>query len=231
MNPLCLALDTTDEIAFASLVRSTQQFVGVFKVGATTFAAFGPAVVTRLAATTPVFCDLKLNDIPSQVEGAVAALAGHGASYATVHSLGGANMIRAAVKAAPESLKILAVTVLTSLEATDLAVLGIGGPVSETVIRLGELALGAGAAGLVCSGREVGSLRERFGPVSAGGPLLVVPGIRRDDAPAGDQQRTSGPRAALAAGADLVVVGRPITGAPDPGAAARDFLGELTLAG
>jgi orotidine-5'-phosphate decarboxylase len=228
MNPLCLAIDTSDASVVDSLVAATHPYVGMFKVGATTFAALGPPVVIRLAASTPVFCDLKLNDIPSQVEGAIAALGGLGVNYATVHALGGPDMVRAAVKAAPESLKILGVTVLTSLEAGDLTRLGIERSVPETVLRLGEIALEAGASGLVCAGKEVALLRERFGPSAAGGPLLVVPGIRSQAGPSGDQQRTSGPRAALDAGADVVVVGRLITGAADPGAAARDILDSLT---
>ena len=154
----------------------------------------GPPCGPRLAASDPVFCDLKLNDIPSQIEGAVSALGELGATYTTVHALGGADMVRAAVKTAPTGLKILGVTILTSLEEADLAVLGIAGPVSEAVTRLAEVALESGASGLVCSGKEVASLRERFGPISKGGPLLVVPGIRLEGGPEGDQQRTSGPR-------------------------------------
>ncbi|HEX3326880.1 MAG TPA: orotidine-5'-phosphate decarboxylase [Actinomycetota bacterium] len=228
MNPLCLAIDTSDGSVVDSLVHATRPYVGMFKVGATTFAALGPPVVIQVAASKPVFCDLKLNDIPSQVEGAIAALGGLGVSYATVHALGGPDMVRAAVKAAPESLKILGVTVLTSLEAGDLARLGIEGSIPETVLRLGEMALEAGVSGLVCPGREVALLRERFGPTTAGGPILVVPGIRHQEGPSGDQQRTSRARAAIDAGADVVVVGRLITHAADPGVTARDILHNLT---
>jgi orotidine-5'-phosphate decarboxylase len=228
MNPLCVAIDTADRSIADSLVDATAPYAGVFKVGATTFAALGPPLVTQLAGRKPVFCDLKLNDIPSQVEGAVAALGDLGASYATVHALGGIDMIRAAVKAAPDGLCILGVTVLTSLDAEDLVDLGIGGSMTEAVLRLAEVVLQAGAGGLVCSGREVALLRERFGPVSGGGPLLVVPGIRPDGDQTADQQRTSGARATIDAGADLIVVGRPITHAPDPGAAARELLLQLT---
>jgi orotidine-5'-phosphate decarboxylase len=228
MNPLCLAIDTTDELVVEELAQATQQYVGVFKVGATTFAALGPPVVTHLAATHPVFCDLKLNDIPSQVEGAIGALSELDVSYATIHSMGGREMVRAAASAASEDLKILAVTVLTSLEADDLAVLGIDPNISDVVLRLAEVALEAGAAGLVCSGHEVAMLRARFGPVSAGGPILVVPGIRLDPGSADDQLRTFEPRAALDAGADLLVVGRPITRADDPEAAARSWHDQLS---
>ncbi|MEA2508324.1 MAG: orotidine-5-phosphate decarboxylase [Actinomycetota bacterium] len=227
MNPLCLAIDTSDRVTADSLVRATTPYVGVFKVGATTFAALGPPLVTQLASTTPVFCDLKLNDIPSQVEGAISALGELGASYATVHAMGGIDMVRAAVKAAPEGLRILGVTVLTSLDDGDLAVLGIAGSMTDAVLRLADLVVEAGAGGLVCSGREVRLLRERFGGISDGGPLLVVPGIR-PDGPAGDQQRTTGARATIEGGADLIVVGRPITRAADPGAAARAMLQQLS---
>jgi orotidine-5'-phosphate decarboxylase len=137
-------------------------------------------------------------------------------------------MVAAAVDAA-ENLKILAVTVLTSLRAPDLASLGIAGSPEEAVLRLADMALDAGAAGLVCSGREAAMLRERFGPASSGGPVLVVPGIRLAAGPSTDQQRTFGPRAAVEAGSDLIVVGRPITGASNPGAAARSILEQLTV--
>jgi orotidine-5'-phosphate decarboxylase len=228
MNPLCLAIDTRSATVAHALARSTGDYVGVFKIGATTFAALGPQFVTDLASQKPVFCDLKLHDIPSQVEGAVAAIAGLGASFATVHSLGGRDMVRAAARGASNELKILGVTILTSLSGEDLEELGIKGTPLEAVVRLAENALEAGAGGLVCSGSEVRMLRERFGAASSGGPLLVVPGIRLDSRPSSDQQRTFRPGDALEAGADLVVVGRPITGAQDPAAAAQSILEHLT---
>ena len=227
MNPLCIAIDSVDEAVVASLVKKTSAHAGMYKVGATTFAALGPTIVRELASSRAVFCDLKLHDIPSQIEGAVGALGALGASFATVHALGGADMVRAAVDAAPEGLAIIAVTVLTSLDGEDLSALGFEGEIHEVVLRLAELALGAGASGLVCSGREIALLRKRFGAASEGGPLLVVPGIRADASPQGDQQRTFGARAAMEAGADVVVVGRPITQAADPEAAARDLLAQL----
>lgn len=227
MNPLCVAIDTAERAVVDALAEATEPHVGMFKVGATTFAALGPPVVTGLAASKPVFCDLKLMDIPSQVGGAVAALGALGVTFTTVHALGGREMVRAATKEAAGELKILAVTILTSLETSDLAELGVQGTASEAVVRLADVALEAGAAGLVCSGREAAALRDRFGPVRAGGPLLVVPGIRSDADRSADQQRTLGPRAALEAGADIVVVGRPITGAADPAAAARRLSEQL----
>jgi orotidine-5'-phosphate decarboxylase len=228
VNPLCLAIDTRDGSVAETLTRSTGEYVGVYKVGATTFAALGPGFVEQLAALKPVFCDLKLHDIPSQVSGAVAALRALGVGFATVHSLGGRAMVRAAVEAG-EDLKILGVTLLTSLQGSDLPSLGITGSADEAVLRLAEVALDAGAAGLVCSGSEAEMLRERFGPVGSGGPLLVVPGIRLQVGASSDQQCTFGPRAAVEAGADLIVVGRPITAASDPGAAARSILEQLPV--
>jgi orotidine-5'-phosphate decarboxylase len=229
MNRLCLALDTTEDATVESLVRVTQPYVGAFKVGATTFAALGPSVVGRLAACKPVFCDLKFNDIPAQVHGAMGVLSELGAAYATVHALGGRDMIRAAAGAASNGMKLLAVTVLTSLAEGDLRTVGIQGSIDETVMRLAAMALDAGADGIVCSGNEISMLRERFGRQSAGGPFIVVPGIRaEDEAQIDDQQRRFGPRAAIDAGADLIVVGRPITGSHDPGAAASALSRQLS---
>ncbi|MEA2507041.1 MAG: orotidine-5-phosphate decarboxylase [Actinomycetota bacterium] len=227
MNPLCVAIDTADGSVVDALAEATEPYAGMFKVGATTFAGLGPPVVTRLAASRPVFCDLKLCDIPSQVGGAIAALSALGVTLATVHALGGREMVRTAAKEASGELKILAVTILTSLDSGDLTELGVRGTASEAVVRLADMALEAGASGLVCSGQEAAALRQRFGPAASGGPLLVVPGIRFEGGPSADQQRTLGPRAALDAGADILVVGRPITAAPDPGAAARRISMEL----
>ena len=195
-------------------------------MGLTAFTAGGPGLVAELAQSTDVFVDLKLHDIPAQVEGAVISIAGLGARYTTVHATGGEAMLRAAVDAAQEAVTLLAVTVLTSLEGRDLVRLGGDGDVSAQVLRLAELALGCGIPGIVCSPLEVAAVRQRFGPLEEGGPLVVVPGIRA--APGGDdQRRTHAPRAALAAGADVLVVGRPITAAADPRAAARELLEEL----
>jgi orotidine-5'-phosphate decarboxylase len=176
----------------------------------------------------PLFLDLKFHDIPAQVEGAVAAVAALGASYTTVHASGGSDMIKAAVAAAGEDLTVLAVTVLTSLDDNDLTAIGMEGTAEESVLRLADVALSAGADGLVCSPLELPSLRDRFGARASGGPLLVVPGIRPAGAHAGDQRRTLGPSEAIAAGADVLVIGRPITAAADPGAAAAAILDGLS---
>jgi orotidine-5'-phosphate decarboxylase len=219
-NPICLALDAARRDEVMRLVEATTPHVGVFKVGLTAFSSCGPGIVGEVASTRPVFLDLKLHDIPAQVEGAISVVRTLGASYTTVHASGGVDMIKAAVAAAGDELAVLGVTVLTSL---DDAGVGVDGGVEDHVIRLAELALGAGAGGLVCSPREVGALRSRFGPE----PLLVVPGIRPPDSEGHDQRRTETPSMALRGGADLLVVGRPVTAAGDPAAAARRLREEL----
>lgn len=225
---LCLALDSRDENEIARLAETTLEHVDVFKIGLTAFVALGAGIVERVASMRPVFLDLKLHDIPAQVAGAVAAVRDNGAVYATVHASGGREMLSAAAKATGEDLTLLAVTVLTSLGDEDLADLGIADGADKSVVRLAELALSSGVPGLVCSPREVASLRTRFGAASEGGPVLVVPGIRPASAGSDDQRRTLGPAEAAAAGADLIVVGRPITASEDPAIAARDIKRELT---
>jgi orotidine-5'-phosphate decarboxylase len=226
VSPVCIAIDSPDERTVKELARATEPYVGVFKVGVTTFTALGPELVGRLSQARPVFLDLKFHDIPQQVAGAVRAAERTGASLVTIHAAGGADMVRAAAEAA-ERTTILAVTVLTSLSDDSLLDIGMSGPAEKAVLRLAELALGNGAGGLVCSPLEVGALRARFGARSEGGPLLVVPGIRPSGSEHGDQRRTLSPREAVEAGADVIVVGRPITAAPDPAAAARSIAEEV----
>ena len=197
------------------------------KVGVTAFTVGGSELVRDLVASTPVFLDLKLHDIPAQVAGAVSAILDLGASFATIHASGGEAMMRAAAEAAGERVTLLAVTVLTSLDAADLAATGVGGEPTLQVLRLAELARSCGIPGLVCSPHEVAGVRARFGSVDDGGPLLVVPGIRPAASATSDQKRTLGPRAAIDLGADVIVVGRPITTAADPGRAARLVLEEI----
>ncbi|MDQ3767785.1 MAG: orotidine-5'-phosphate decarboxylase [Actinomycetota bacterium] len=220
-NPICVALDAPDPDTNRAVVAATTASVGAFKVGLSAFVGSGSGPLGELAAARPVFLDLKLHDIPHQVAGAVAAVARLPVAYTTVHAAGGRDMLRAAVDAAGPALELLGVTVLTSLDGPALKVLGMAGSTDEVVIRLAELALEAGCPGLVCSPLEIAGLRRRFGSRAEGGPLLVVPGIRPPDASAGDQKRSLPPETALADGADLLVIGRPITGAADPGAAAR----------
>ena len=222
-NPICVALDLSDRAEIMALAGALGTSVGTLKVGLTAFASCGPDLVTELAQTADVFLDLKLHDIPAQVAGAVAAAESLGPRFLTVHASGGRAMLAAAAEAADE-VEILAVTVLTSLNGEDLSDIGMDGPASDQVARLADLALSAGVDGLVCSPLEVEMLRARFGSVSVGGPVLVVPGIRPQGSAQGDQRRTMTPFEALRAGADHIVIGRPITEASDPLAAARAIL-------
>ena len=216
MNPaprIAVALDTAD----AGQLRAWAQALGgeadVLKVGLQALVALGPAAISLAAEHAPVFCDLKLHDIPNTVAGAAAAAAAHGAGMLTVHASGGAAMIAAAVEAAPE-VEILAVTVLTSLDAAALADLGLA-DAATAVPRLARGAEVAGAAGIVCAGDEVAAVRE----VVAATTTVVVPGVRPQSAATQDQARVTTPRRAVEAGADLLVVGRPVTTATDPVAA------------
>jgi orotidine-5'-phosphate decarboxylase len=170
-----------------------------------------------------VFLDLKLHDIPTTVRKATGAACGLRPAMLTIHASGGAAMIAAAREAAEAASAggmrtlLLAVTVLTSLDAAALHAVGVAGGPRQQVMRLGQMAIGAGADGLVCSAHEVAALRSLLGPDAC----LVVPGIRPKGAPLDDQSRVMTPGEAVVAGADWIVVGRPITGAADPGAAAR----------
>jgi len=222
-NPICVALDYADGQTVRATAGAVAPFVGVFKVGLTALYGAGTDLVGELANDRPVFVDAKLHDIPAQVEGAMVSIAELGASYVTVHAAGGFDMVKAAVGAANDGLEVLAVTVLTSLDDAEVERLGHVGSTEDAVLRLAERALDAGAHGLVCSPLELVALRRRFGDA----PALVVPGIRPAGTGANDQRRTLGPLDALDAGATMLVVGRPITGAEDPAAAARDLLGSV----
>lgn len=222
------AIDTADPARAAALAEAlAPPRCGVLKLGLELFAAQGPEAVRRLAARAPVFLDLKLHDIPNTVAGAVRALAPLRPAMLTLHAAGGAAMLAAAREAAEAAGGarpiLLAVTVLTSLDEVALAATGVAGGAATQVVRLGRLAMAAGADGLVCSPREVAPLRQALGAA----PLLVVPGIRPAGAAAGDQARTATPEQAVADGADWIVVGRPITGAADPVAAAAAIAASL----
>jgi orotidine-5'-phosphate decarboxylase len=221
---LCVALDAPDPGECLAVAEATRAHAGVFKVGLAAFAAGGPGLVRAVGGHRPVFLDLKLHDIPAQVAGAARSAASLGVAYLTVHASGGAEMMRAAVEAAGERVVVLAVTVLTSLDDAALAAVGMGSSVADRVAQLAAVSLDAGAGGLVCSPLELRALRTRFGPRAGGGPVLVTPGIRAEGSPGSDQRRTATLREALSWGADVVVVGRPVTEAPDPEAAARRLL-------
>ena len=215
--PIAVALDAPDVETAARWSQSVSPHVAVVKVGLQLFCRYGPAVVDKVRGGTGVglFLDLKLHDIPATVAGAAAAVAGLRPQFLTVHAGGGAAMVRAAVEAAPDT-DIAAITILTSLSAADLQEIGLEGLPLDAARRLGALAVNAGARALVCSPREVAAIRAEVGP----GITLITPGVRPAGADTQDQARVATPEAALAAGADLLVVGRPITGADDPGAAA-----------
>lgn len=212
---VAVALDTADEGRLVELAVALAGEVDVLKVGLTAFAALGPRAVRLAAEHAPVFCDLKLHDIPNTVAGAAGAAAAHGASMLTVHASGGSAMVAAAVEAAPD-VDILAVTVLTSLDDVLLAQLGMDGA-AVIVPRLAIDAVAAGAAGIVCAGGEVAAVRGAVPRTT----MIVVPGVRPEGAAVQDQARVVTPRGAVDAGADLLVVGRPVTQADDPVAAIR----------
>jgi orotidine-5'-phosphate decarboxylase len=201
--------------------------VGVLKVGLELFVRAGPdAVAVGRELGRDVFLDLKLHDIPETVERAVASAAELGARYLTLHAAGGSAMLaRAAERAAKATspLTLLAVTVLTSLDAGDLAAQGLAADATSHALRLARLAWDAGVRGFVTSPSEVAALRRELCREA----LLVTPGVRPAGAEAGDQKRVATPAAAIAAGADLLVVGRPIRDAADPLAAARAVVDDI----
>jgi orotidine-5'-phosphate decarboxylase len=223
---LIVALDVPDAGAARTLSASLADEVGLFKVGSQLFTAAGPDVVRGIGGPR-VFLDLKFHDIPNTVAGAVASAAGLGVTLLTLHGSGGPAMIEAAAGAARGTrTRVLAITMLTSHDAATLARIGLAGTVEENVLRLARLAQEAGADGVVASPHEARAIRAACGP----GFLVVTPGIRPAGAERGDQARAATPAAALAAGADYLVVGRPILAAADPGRAARAIVEEMEAA-
>jgi orotidine-5'-phosphate decarboxylase len=217
-----------DEAARVLLGRLAGR-VGAVKVGLELYTAEGPDAVRAVQREGGrVFLDLKLHDIPNTVRGAARAAARLGVDFLTVHAAGGEAMLRAAAEGAGEGggTTLLAVTVLTSLDAATLAAVGLKGPTEAAALRLARLAVEAGVPGLVCSPREAAPIRDALGPA----PLLVTPGIRGAGTPADDQQRTLSAAEALAAGSDYLVVGRPVLDAPDPEAALERLLAEAASA-
>ncbi len=198
-----------------------------FKVGLELYLATGSSIMTSLRNQGfNVFLDLKLHDIPNTVASAVRSVSSLGASLLTIHAAGGSAMLSAAAEAAashPDAPRILAVTVLTSMDTAQLAGIGVFDSPAMQVLRLGKLAESAGIDGLVCSPEEISKLRAGL----ARNPLLVVPGIRPAGTAAGDQRRIATPATAIAAGASMLVVGRPITQAADPAKAAEAILAEI----
>ncbi|GIH74219.1 orotidine-5'-phosphate decarboxylase [Planobispora longispora] len=222
--PIAVALDAPDLETAARWASLVTPHVSTVKVGLELYLRYGPDVIAsvRGASGVRVFLDLKLHDIPNTVAGAARAVARLKPAILTVHAAGGPAMIRAAVEAAPVT-QIAAVTVLTSLSEADLERAGIAGPPDDAVRRLALLAVGAGAQALVCSPREVAAVRAEVGPDIT----LITPGVRPPGAESQDQARVATPERAFADGADLLVIGRPITGAADPGAAAAGIAAAL----
>ncbi|MEV4178142.1 orotidine-5'-phosphate decarboxylase [Nonomuraea sp. NPDC049709] len=225
--PIAVALDAPDLETAARWAALVTPHVSTVKVGLELYLRYGPDVIAsvRGASGVRVFLDLKLHDIPNTVAGAARAVSRLRPSILTVHAAGGGAMIRAAVEAAPHT-QIAAVTVLTSLTEADLDRIGLAGPAEDAVRRLAALSVEAGATALVCSPNEVSAVRAEVGE----GITLITPGVRPTGAATQDQVRVATPEQALADGADLLVIGRPITGSPDPGATAAAIAASLRRA-
>lgn len=222
-NPVFVALDRPDTEAALALARQLAPHVGGLKLGLEYFMSNGPDGVRRMAeAGLPLFLDLKLHDIPNTVAGALRSLAPLAPAIVNVHAGGGRAMLAAARAACPPPSRLIAVTVLTSLDSADLRAVGVADGAGAQVRRLAALAREEGLDGVVCSPAEVGALRSEWPD-----GLLVVPGIRPEGSDPGDQKRVMTPKAAMSEGASIIVVGRPITAAPSPAAAAAAIAASL----
>ena len=231
-NKLIVALDLPSAAAAAQLAEKLRGRAGLFKVGSELFTAEGPVLVHYLVANgIKVFLDLKFHDIPNTVRAATREATRMGVSTLNVHASGGRAMMAAAAESAREASSaprmprplVLGVTVLTSLTSEDLKEIGIEGGPEGAVERLARLAQSAGLDGVVASPREIAAIRRTCGP----GFVIVTPGIRPATAEVNDQARIATPASAVRAGADFLVVGRPITAAPDPAAAAEAIVAEM----
>ena len=223
MNHIYVAIDTPDLDRALALAKSVRKLAGGIKLGLEFFSANGPKGVQEVARVgLPIFLDLKLHDIPNTVAKAIQALSPLEPSVLTVHAAGGRAMLEDAKAAAPAATRIVAVTVLTSLDKSDLRDAGVAGTPNDQVKRLAGLARASGLDGIVCSGAEVGSAHKAW-PKG----FFVVPGVRPAGSGVGDQKRVVTPRAALDDGASILVIGRPITGAADPAEALRAIAATL----
>jgi orotidine-5'-phosphate decarboxylase len=224
---LIVALDVSTAAAAQKIVAAVGDSVFTYKVGLQLYTAVGPQIVRDLVASgRRVFLDLKYHDIPNTVAKAVAEAEKLGVSMLTIHAAGSTRMIRAAVDAAKvrPDLMVLAVTVLTSMDSHDLETIGVQAGLEDSVVRLASLALANGCQGIVSSAREASAVRARLGDRFA----IVTPGVRPTGSRVGDQVRVVTPAEAIAAGASHIVVGRPITDAPDPSAEARMILAQIS---
>jgi orotidine-5'-phosphate decarboxylase len=222
-SPIYVAIDTPDMDRARAIAMAVKRHAGGLKLGLEFFCHNGRHGVMELAELgLPLFLDLKLHDIPNTVAKAIQALAPITPAVLTVHAAGGRAMLEDAKAAAPTGTKVVAVTVLTSLDGDDLASIGVKADNHEQVERLAGLAKDAGLDGIVCSGNEVSAVRRKWKD-----GFFVVPGIRPANAQLGDQKRVMTPRGAIDAGASILVIGRPITGAADPAIALREIAGTL----
>jgi len=226
-NPVFVAIDTADPAKARALAIAAGPHVGGIKLGLEFFCRMGPEGVRQVAGSRPLFLDLKLHDIPNTVAGGIRSVANLEPYLVTVHAAGGRAMMRAAADAAAEAggrrIRLLGVTVLTSLDESDLQAVGQQGPAAAQAQRLAALAQESGLDGVVCSPHEVTLLRRQCGPDF----ILVVPGIRPVGVAKGDQKRVMSPGEAMLAGATHIVIGRPITAAANPERAARDIAESL----
>lgn len=233
-DKLIVALDVETPAKALDLVKQLHSVAGMFKVGSQLFTAAGPQIVRDIIAhDSKVFLDLKFHDIPHQVAGAARSAAELGVSLFTIHASGGGEMMRAAVDSVNEVAaktggrsKILAISVLTSIDEGILAQIGVTSTPAESVLRLVKLAEASGVDGVVASPQEIESIRKTIANPEF---MVVTPGIRPATNELGDQKRVATPAAAIAAGASYLVVGRPITGAPDPLAAAHGIIADMEL--
>ena len=231
-DKLIIALDVESPTKALNLVRELHNVAGMFKVGSQLFTATGPQIVRDIIAlNAKVFLDLKFHDIPHQVAGAARSAAELGVSLFTIHASGGSEMMRRAVESVEEVAakggvrsKVLAISVLTSIDATILSQIGVTSSPEESVLGLVRLAESAGVDGVVASPNEIKTIRST---VPSSNFLVVTPGIRPATSESEDQKRVATPAAAIAAGASYLVVGRPITGAPDPLTAAHEIIADM----
>lgn len=230
------AIDTPEVARAEALARALAGTGCGFKLGLEFFSAQGPDGVRKVVAAAggaPLFLDLKFHDIPNTVARAVTSISALGPAITTIHTAGGSGMMQAAADAAREAEaktgtprpKVVGVTVLTSMDGDDLASVGVNSPVRDQVRRLAALAQASGLDGVVCAPHEIEIVRAECGTDF----MLVVPGIRPAGAATGDQKRVMTPREAVSLGADVIVIGRPITEAPDPAAAARTIAASLAV--
>ena len=234
-DKLIIALDVETPAKALDLVKQLHSVAGMFKVGSQLFTSAGPRIVRDIIALdSKVFLDLKFHDIPHQVAGAARSAAELGVSLFTIHASGGSEMMRRAVEAVAEvgekggvRSAVLAISVLTSMDATSLSQIGITSTPTESVLRLVKLAEASGVDGVVASPQEIETIRQAIQNPKF---LVVTPGIRSANNESEDQKRVATPEAAIAAGASYLVVGRPITGAPDPVAAAHAIVAEMQRA-